>query len=227
MNVKNKNYQDKKPSEANQLSTAEQAMVDMNPSLDKTIEETNSVKPDISSKKDTSNKKGKEKEEKRDVIVNSQMSFTDSSNKSNQETDTKKDTQTPTEEPQPQPQKQINDAKVDYMKTQTNSQNSNPVFIHTKFGTKTQPVQFTIIATGQNGKTSISGGKLRLIYGRIYFIPIDANSTVSSDAYANMKIFSDMADKIDVRYINNSYAAIIPLQNNITITDGARICVLW
>ena len=29
-----------------------------------------------------------------------------------------------------------------------------PIFIKTKFGSKTQPVQFTIIATGQTGNTS-------------------------------------------------------------------------
>ena len=110
--------------------------------------------------------------------------------------------------------------------SEEDNQNS-PVFIHTKFGNKTQPVQFTIIATGQSGTTSITGGKLRLIYGRIYFLPIDAKTSTNSDDFANIKMFSDMADKVDVRYINNGFAAIIPLQNNIMLSDETRLCVLW
>ncbi|MFW6242608.1 MAG: hypothetical protein ACOC2W_00455 [bacterium] len=102
-----------------------------------------------------------------------------------------------------------------------------PVFVHTHFGNKTQPVQFTIIATGQTSNTSITGGQLRLIYGRIYFLPIDIDKSISSDEFANIKIFSDISSKLDVRYISNGYAAILPLQNNIMLTDKTRLCVLW
>lgn len=105
--------------------------------------------------------------------------------------------------------------------------NEGPIFVHTDFGNKTQPVQFTIIATGQVSNTSITGGKLRLIYGRIYFLPIDTNKDITSDNFANIKIFSDISGKIDVRYISNGYAAILPLQNNITLVDKTRLCVLW
>lgn len=109
----------------------------------------------------------------------------------------------------------------------TLEETNNAIFIKTKFGAKTQPVQFTIIATGQTGNTSITGGKLRLIYGRIYFLPIDAAPEINSDNFANLKMFSDLADKIDVRFINNQFAAIIPLQNNIMLSDDTRLCVLW
>lgn len=121
---------------------------------------------------------------------------------------------------------EINDTDVENHVTEDNV-NVTPVFIYTNFGNKTQNVQFTIIATGQTGNTSITAGKIRLIYGRIYFLPINSDKDIDSDNFANLKIFSDMADKIDVRYINNSYAAIIPLQNNIIILDNTRLCVLW
>ena len=129
------------------------------------------------------------------------------------------------EETNIEPLVKVKSEEVPYIQDSTNVE--TPIFIKTKFGSKTQPVQFTIIATGQTGNTSISGGKLRLIYGRIYFLPIDTDKSINSDDFANMKMFSDMSDKIDVRYINNQYAAIIPLQNNIMLSDDTRLCVLW
>jgi len=103
----------------------------------------------------------------------------------------------------------------------------NPIFVHTHFGKKTQQIEFVITATGQTGTTSASDGKMRLIYGRIYSIPINIDHNINSDNYSNMKIFSDMADKIDIRYITNGHAVIIPLQNNINLFDNTRLCVMW
>lgn len=102
-----------------------------------------------------------------------------------------------------------------------------PVFVNTTFGSKTIPIHFTIIATGQTSTTSVTGGKLRMIYGRIYFLPVNIDKNINSDDYPNIKIFSDIADKIDVRYVLNGYAAIIPIQNNVMISDQTRLCILW
>ena len=111
--------------------------------------------------------------------------------------------------------------------TETKQETLTPVFIHTKFGNTTTTINFLITATGQYGKTSATGGKLRLIHGRIYFLPINTEETVSSDNYPNIKIFSDMGDKIDVKFVNKGFAAVLPLQNNINLLDNTRLCVLW
>ena len=122
------------------------------------------------------------------------------------------------------PEEVITSHTVEEVKQETNS---SPVFIYTKFGNTTTTINFVITATGQYGKTSATGGKLRLIHGRIYFLPITADESVSSDNYSNVKIFSDMGDKIDVKFVNKGYAAVLPLQNNINLLDNTRLCVLW
>lgn len=105
--------------------------------------------------------------------------------------------------------------------------NQQPVYVHTKFGNNTITVQYLITATGQYGNTSASGGKLRLIFGRIYFLPTNIDEEISSDHYGNIKVFSDMADKVDVKFVAKGHAAILPLQNNVTIQDNTRLCALW
>jgi hypothetical protein len=60
--------------------------------------------------------------------------------------------------------------------------------IHVKFKLPTDNIYYIITATGQESKTSAIEGNLRLIKGRIYYIPID-NTDINSDNYNKLIIY--------------------------------------
>ena len=99
-----------------------------------------------------------------------------------------------------------------------------PVEIKATFAEITK-VRYTISATGQSHAAVASNQSLRMMHGRIYSIPI--NSEIDSDVYAGIKVYSDLADKIDVRYVKDGFASVIPLQNNTTIKSDQQLCVVW
>jgi hypothetical protein len=86
-------------------------------------------------------------------------------------------------------------------------------------------VPFTINATGQNSNSNTDEGCIRLIHGRTYYIPVDTDA--DSDSYGNLKIFSNVADKIDIRFVKQKFCAIIPIQHNVKIQHGQQLCILW
>lgn len=85
-------------------------------------------------------------------------------------------------------------------------------------------VAYTHNSTGEINKVSIVNGKIQMMQGRTYYIPV--GTELNSDDYKSIKIPSDMADKIDVRFIKEKYACVVPLQHNTIIKNGQRICIM-
>lgn len=85
-------------------------------------------------------------------------------------------------------------------------------------------VGYVLNPTGETNYTSVINGKIRLMQNRTYYIPIDTD--VDSDEYF-IKVPSEIAEKIDVRFVKDGYACVIPLQHNISLRNGQRICFLY
>lgn len=86
-------------------------------------------------------------------------------------------------------------------------------------------VTSVIQATGQVDELIAAGKRLKLIAGRFYYVPVNIN--INSDDYANMKIMSDMADKIDVRFVRDNLACITPLMSGMELLNETRLCMIW
>lgn len=82
-----------------------------------------------------------------------------------------------------------------------------------------------VTATGQTITLVAAGNKFNLSFGRMYFIKI--NSDVDSDKFEHLKVLSDMADKIDVKYVKNGYALVSPLIHGIVLKNKDRLCIVW
>ena len=100
-----------------------------------------------------------------------------------------------------------------------------PTTVHVKFETNGDQVKFVLQATNQENHVIAANKKLQLIQGRMYYVPVDTDA--DSDEYGNMKIYSDISEKIDIRYVKNSHACVIPLKHNIFIENNQTLCVLW
>jgi hypothetical protein len=100
-----------------------------------------------------------------------------------------------------------------------------PVTVHVRFSSNSDSVKIVLQATNQENYVTAANMKLQLIQGRMYYVPIDTNA--NSDEYGNMKIYSDISEKIDIRYVKNGIACIIPLKHNIFISNNQQLCVLW
>jgi len=87
------------------------------------------------------------------------------------------------------------------------------------------PINCIITATNHKDKVIAINQEIRLLQNRFYFIPV--NTDINSDDYDNIKMFSDMSDNIDIRYIKNGIASIMALKHNILIKDKQRLCVVW
>lgn len=95
-----------------------------------------------------------------------------------------------------------------------------------KFDKTVVQVEYEVQATGQKDKMVAANKELRLVQGRFYLIPVEPFG-VNSDDFGNLKVLSDMAKLIDVRYIKDGKACILPLRHNVTLKDGMRLCVIW
>jgi hypothetical protein len=80
-------------------------------------------------------------------------------------------------------------------------------------------------ATGQSDELIAANGRLKLISGRFYYVPVEP--VVNSDEFEHMKIMSKIADKIDVKFVKDGLACIMPLQNGIDLMQGTDLCILW
>lgn len=82
------------------------------------------------------------------------------------------------------------------------------------------------LATGQKGKIIASNKSITQMYqGRGYYIPV--NKDIDSDEFANMKIFSNIAGILDVKFVKDGYAYVIPIQHSITLNHNQRLCWVW
>ena len=97
--------------------------------------------------------------------------------------------------------------------------------IHVDFKTNSDKIQIISKATQEKNTIVAANKKLRLIHGRLYFIPVDKN--VNSDEYGNIKQFSETSDKFEIKYIKDGFACINPVQHNTQLINGQQLCILW
>lgn len=106
--------------------------------------------------------------------------------------------------------------------------NSSELIVHeikVNFPNVGSRVTSIIQATGQIDELIAAGKRLKLIAGRFYYVPVNIN--INSDDYANMKIMSDMSDKIDVRFVKDGLACITPLMSGLELLNETRLCMIW
>ena len=79
---------------------------------------------------------------------------------------------------------------------------------------------------GKEKKQLIGTAGVKLFSGRIYFISV-IETKINSDDYLTLKVFSSLADKIDVRYIKDGISCIIALQHGINLRHKEHICSVF
>ena len=104
---------------------------------------------------------------------------------------------------------------------------TGPVTVNIKLDKHSVNVDYIIAATKQTEKVIAANNEIKLMHNRFYFIPVDCDSAVDSDSFGYMKIFSDVANYIDVRYVKDGVACVMPLTHNVTLKHGQRLCALW
>jgi hypothetical protein len=99
-----------------------------------------------------------------------------------------------------------------------------PIFINANFGDNIVEIGYTFLSTNEQHVVAASNGRLQLLQGRQYYIPV--NKQIDSDNY-NIKIHSDVADRFDVRFVKDFLAAIVPIRHNTILKNGEKLCVLY
>lgn len=100
---------------------------------------------------------------------------------------------------------------------------TQPIFVNANFSEEIVEIGYTFLATNEQNVVSASNGRLHLLQGRMYYIPI--NKDVDSDNY-NIKVHSDAADRFDIRFIKDKLAAVVPIRHNAVLKNGERLCIL-
>jgi len=77
---------------------------------------------------------------------------------------------------------------------------------------------YILLATNEQNVVTVSNGRINLLQGRMYYIPIN-DSNINSDAF-NIKIHSDVADRIDVRFVKDGFACVVPIRHNVILKTG-------
>jgi len=95
--------------------------------------------------------------------------------------------------------------------------------VFTEFEFPKHNVNYIIEATNQQERVNAINGELRLIKGRIYYLPID-NKEVNSDNCNGIKVFSNLSDKISVLFVKEGYACVTPIIHNFRITNKQHLC---
>ena len=101
--------------------------------------------------------------------------------------------------------------------------NRNGASVFINFEKPKHKVYYIIEATNQEESINAINGELRLVKGRIYYIPI-SDAKINSDDYSYIKIFSDLSDKLKVVFVKQGFACVIPILNNVKIRAEQRIC---
>jgi hypothetical protein len=82
---------------------------------------------------------------------------------------------------------------------------------------------YIVNSTNQEERVNAINGEIRLIKNRIYYIPID-NKEINSDNCNQIKVFSKMADKINIVFVKDGYACVIPIVHNTSLRNKQHIC---
>lgn len=103
----------------------------------------------------------------------------------------------------------------------------NTLYVKVNFPKSATPVDCVSANTNCSDKIVASNKQLALLQNRFYFIPVDCDETINSDEYSVIKVFSEFADCIDVRYIKNGVACILPLKHNFKIKQGMQLAIMF
>lgn len=98
------------------------------------------------------------------------------------------------------------------------------IFILAKFSDAIVELGYILLATNEQNVVTVSNGRINLLQGRMYYIPIN-DSNINSDAF-NIKIHSDVADRIDVRFVKDGFACVVPIRHNVILKTGEKLCEL-
>jgi len=98
------------------------------------------------------------------------------------------------------------------------------VFILTKFPDTITKIGYVFLANNEQNTVTVSNGRINLLQGRMYYIPIDKEN-INSDKF-NIKIHSDVADRVDVRFVKDGFACVVPIRHNVVLKIGEKLCEL-
>ncbi len=101
--------------------------------------------------------------------------------------------------------------------------NKQGATIFADFKLPKQNIYYIVEVTNQEERVNAINGEIRLIKGRIYYIPVN-NKEINSDEYDYVKIFSNLADKINVVFVKEGYACIIPIVHNTRVRNKQHLC---
>ena len=104
-----------------------------------------------------------------------------------------------------------------------------PTNVHVKvdFPKSATPVDCVSATTNCSDKIVASNKQLVLLQNRFYFIPVDCDKKINSDNYSIIKVYSEYADSIDVRYIKDGFACVMPLKHNFRIRQNMVLAILF
>jgi len=98
------------------------------------------------------------------------------------------------------------------------------VFIIANFLDTITEIGYVHLVTNEQNIVTVSNGRINLLQGRMYYIPIDNNA--DSDDFDNIKIHSDIADRLDVRFVKDNFACVVPIRHNAVLRTGEKLCEL-
>ena len=96
-------------------------------------------------------------------------------------------------------------------------------YIKAKFSEGIVEIGYVFLATGEQNIVSANNGRIHLLLGRMYYIPIDKN--IDSDDYI-IKTHSDVASRFDIRFTRDEFAAVVPLLHNSVLKTSEKLCTL-
>jgi hypothetical protein len=101
---------------------------------------------------------------------------------------------------------------------------SKNIFVLANFSNAIVELGYVFLATNEQNVIKASNGRVNLLQGRMYYIPIN-NPDINSDTF-NIKIHSDVADRIDVRFVKDGFACVVPIRHNVVLKTGEKLCEL-
>lgn len=82
-------------------------------------------------------------------------------------------------------------------------------------------IPFVTMATGEVGYIMSINGRITLMKGRIYKIPV--NTTESLDTHHVFKPIGKFNEQVDIRNIENGYVSLLTLIPNVLIKDSQPV----
>ena len=101
------------------------------------------------------------------------------------------------------------------------------IAIKVNFPKSATPVDCVSATTNCSDKIVAANKQLALLQNRFYFVPVDCDESIDSDKYSVIKVYSEYAAAIDVKYVKNGFACIMPLKHNFKIRQDMVIAMLF